>query len=82
MQAFEQADLDSFYALLSPNIPSGTAPTIDLIDGATIQTTSTGFGYNAESDLDLEYAISLGKANPFLYNRQYLIIRFQYTPKQ
>lgn len=37
---------------------------IDLIDGAVVQTTSSGFNYNGESDLDLEYAIALGKPVP------------------
>jgi hypothetical protein len=37
---------------------------IDLIDGAVVQTTSSGFNYNGESDLDLEYAIALGKLDP------------------
>lgn len=37
---------------------------IDLIDGAVVQTTSSGFNYNGESDLDLEYAIALGKSDP------------------
>ena len=34
-------------------------PIIDLIDGATVQTTNQGFQYNGESDLDLEYAMAL-----------------------
>jgi tripeptidyl-peptidase-1 len=49
---------------LTPNIPAGTGPVIDLIDGAVVQTTSSGFNYNGESDLDLEYAIALGKSDP------------------
>jgi hypothetical protein len=49
---------------LTPNIPAGTGPVIDLIDGAVVQTTSSGFNYNGESDLDLEYAIALGNSDP------------------
>lgn len=59
-QAFLQTDLNLFYANLARQIPSATGPTIDLIDGAVVQTTSKSFDYNGESDLDLEYAIALG----------------------
>ncbi|KAH6712325.1 peptidase S8/S53 domain-containing protein [Leptodontidium sp. MPI-SDFR-AT-0119] len=58
-QAFLQTDLNLFYANLARQIPSATGPTIDLIDGAVVQTTSKSFDYNGESDLDLEYAIAL-----------------------
>ncbi|KAL9110497.1 MAG: hypothetical protein Q9227_005041 [Pyrenula ochraceoflavens] len=58
-QAFLQSDLNVFYSNLARQIPSGTAPTLDSIDGGVDQTTTTGFEYNGESDLDLEYAIAL-----------------------
>ncbi|KAG9246746.1 peptidase S8/S53 domain-containing protein [Calycina marina] len=58
-QAYRQADLNQFYINLSRQIPSGTAPTVDLIDGAVVQTTTESFALNGESDLDLEYAIAL-----------------------
>jgi hypothetical protein len=32
-----------------------------LIDGAVVQTEEQNFGVDGESDLDLEYAISLGR---------------------
>ena len=60
-QAYLQSDLNIFYTNLAREIPSGTAPTVDLIDGAIVQTTSQSFNDNGESDLDLEYAIALGK---------------------
>lgn len=59
-QAYLQADLDLFYSNLAQEIPAGTAPTLDSIDGGVDQTTTQGFNYNGESDLDLEYAIALG----------------------
>lgn len=37
----------------------GGYPTLASIDGGYPQTTQTGFGYNGESDLDLEYAQAL-----------------------
>lgn len=60
-QAYLQNDLNIFYSNLARQIPSGTAPTVDLIDGAIVQTTTQSFNDNGESDLDLQYAIALGK---------------------
>ena len=57
-QAFLQNDLNLFFANFSKNQVQKT-PIIDLIDGATVQTTNQGFQYNGESDLDLEYAMVL-----------------------
>lgn len=37
----------------------GSYPTLASIDGGYPQTIATGFGYNGESDLDLEYAQAL-----------------------
>jgi tripeptidyl-peptidase-1 len=61
-QAYLQSDLNFFYSNLARQIPSGTAPKIDLIDGAIVQTSTQGFDDNGESDLDLQYAIALGMA--------------------
>lgn len=58
-QAYLQSDLNLFYSNLAREIPSGTGPTVDLIDGAVVQTSDQSFDYNGESDLDLQYAISL-----------------------
>ncbi|TVY68680.1 Tripeptidyl-peptidase sed1 [Lachnellula suecica] len=58
-QAYLQSDLNLFYANLQREIASGYGPTVDLIDGATVQTTTQSFDDNGESDLDLQYAISL-----------------------
>ena len=60
-QAYLQGDLDLFYSNLAAEIPAGTAPTFDSIDGGVDQTTTQSFNDNGESDLDLEYAIALGK---------------------
>lgn len=56
-----------FYANLAPEIPAGTGPTVDLIDGAVVQTNSQSFELNGESDLDLEYAIALGMCDVDLF---------------
>ncbi|MCJ1472845.1 hypothetical protein MMC13_001494 [Lambiella insularis] len=58
-QAFLQTDLDLFYATLQPNVPQGTAPVLNSIDGGVVQTTTQGFASNGESDLDIEYAQAL-----------------------
>ena len=60
-QAYLQSDLNLFYSNLAREIPSGTAPTFDSIDGGVDQTTTQSFNDNGESDLDLEYAIALGR---------------------
>lgn len=60
-KAQKQTDLDLFYSNLARQIPAGTSPIIDLIDGVIVQTTTSNFNDNGESDLDLEYAIALGK---------------------
>lgn len=59
-QAYLQSDLNLFYSNLAREIPSGTAPIFDSIDGGVDQTTTQSFNDNGESDLDLQYAIALG----------------------
>lgn len=66
-QAYLQPDLDLFYANLQRQIPAGTAPTLDSVDGGIPQNTTQGFGFNGESDLDLEYAIALGMYHNLAY---------------
>ncbi|TVY15302.1 Tripeptidyl-peptidase sed1 [Lachnellula arida] len=58
-QAYLQTDLNLFYTNLAREIPSGTKPKVNLIDGATVQTTTQSFDDNGESDLDIQYAIAL-----------------------
>lgn len=62
-QAYLQTDLNLFYSNLAREIPSGTAPTLDSIDGGVDQTSTQSFNDNGESDLDLQYAIALGMSN-------------------
>ena len=57
-EAFLQGDLDLFFANYSRDQVHKT-PIEDLIDGAVVQTTNQGFSFNGESDLDLEYAMTL-----------------------
>jgi len=57
-QAFLAPDLDLFFRNFSPNLV-GKRPISVLIDGAVVQTTNQSFDFNGESDLDLEYAMTL-----------------------
>ncbi|KAJ7505931.1 subtilisin-like protein [Mycena galericulata] len=62
-QAFLGADLDLFFGNFSPS-QVGTRPIPVLIDGAVVQTSDQSFDFNGESDLDLEYAMSLTNPQP------------------
>ncbi|KAH7872402.1 subtilisin-like protein [Lentinula edodes] len=58
-QAFLAGDLDLFFSNFSPSLV-GVRPKTVLIDGGTVvQTTNQSFDFNGESDLDLEYGMSL-----------------------
>ena len=57
-QSYLPSDLDLFFANFSSRMV-GQRPILDSIDGGALQTFSESFGYNAESDLDLEYAMTL-----------------------
>ncbi|TDL20636.1 subtilisin-like protein [Rickenella mellea] len=62
-QAFLQPDLDMFFKNFSPS-QVGQKPILVSIDGGVAQTTNTGFDFNGESDLDLEYAMALTNPQP------------------
>ncbi|KAJ7505953.1 subtilisin-like protein [Mycena galericulata] len=62
-QAFLQPDLDLFFANFSPS-QVGTKPIPVLIDGAIVQTFNQSFDFNGESDLDLEYGMTLTNPQP------------------
>lgn len=57
-QAYRPSDLDMFFANYSPKLV-GDRPIFDSIDGGFLQTEYESFNYNGESDLDLEYAMTL-----------------------
>ncbi|KAJ7776843.1 subtilisin-like protein [Mycena maculata] len=62
-QAFLGPDLDLFFANFSPS-QVGTRPVAVLIDGAIVQTLNQSFDFNGESDLDLQYGMSLTNPQP------------------
>lgn len=57
-QAYLGKDLDLFFSNFSKQ-QVGDRPTLDSIDGGVVQTQNQSFDYNGESDLDLEYAMTL-----------------------
>ncbi|KAL9623206.1 MAG: hypothetical protein Q9160_002521 [Pyrenula sp. 1 TL-2023] len=57
-QAYLPGDLDLFFRNFSPPLV-GQRPIFDSIDGGVLQTTNESFQFNGESDLDLEYALTL-----------------------
>ncbi|KAF8835711.1 subtilisin-like protein [Paxillus ammoniavirescens] len=56
--AYNPSDLDMFATNFSTGLV-GKRPKLVSIDGGIVQTQYTGLGYNGESDLDLEYAMTL-----------------------
>lgn len=57
-QAYVPSDLDLFFTNFSTK-QVGSRPTLNSIDGGVVQQTNMSFGFNGESDLDLEYAMTL-----------------------
>ncbi|KAL6301121.1 peptidase S8/S53 domain-containing protein [Sparassis latifolia] len=57
-QAYVPSDLDLFFSNFSPS-QIGERPYLYSIDGGYIQTEGTGFNYNGESNLDLQYSMAL-----------------------
>ena len=51
---YAQEDLDQFFQLAAPEIPQGTGPQLDLINGATAPNSQDEAG--GESDLDFQIA--------------------------
>ncbi|KAL9096032.1 MAG: hypothetical protein Q9165_001554 [Trypethelium subeluteriae] len=62
-QALVQKDLDQFFTIFQPDA-AGKSPIFAPIDGGVIQTNQTGFDFNGESNLDLEYAMALVSPQP------------------
>lgn len=57
-QAYVQSDLDMFAKNFSTGL-EGVSPTLVSIDGGSIPTSASSFDYNGESNLDLEYGMTL-----------------------
>ncbi|KAF2152969.1 subtilisin-like protein [Myriangium duriaei CBS 260.36] len=57
-QAYVPSDLDNFFRNFSTR-QIGDRPILDSIDGGVVQQTNMSFNFNGESNLDLEYAMTL-----------------------
>jgi len=56
---YAQSDLDAFFTEYSPNVPNGTHPTPNFIDGAQAPVAASDPTNTGESDIDLDMAYSL-----------------------
>jgi len=65
---YSQTDLNDFFLTLAPNIPQGTHPTLDGIDGATAPTTVLA---NAGPESDLDFQISY----PIIYPQNSILFQ-------
>ncbi|KAL8663945.1 MAG: hypothetical protein Q9202_003494 [Teloschistes flavicans] len=54
---YSQTDLNEFFLALSPNIPQGTHPTLEGIDGATAPVPVTQAGPESDLDFQISYPI-------------------------
>lgn len=57
--AYAQADLNLFFRYFAPNVPQGTHPTVDSVDGGTAPVAPSSIRNSGESDIDLDLSYSL-----------------------
>lgn len=57
--AFAQGDIDLFFKYFAPNVPQGTTPKIDSVDGGTAPVKPSSVRNSGESDIDLDLTYSL-----------------------
>ena len=57
--AFSQDDISLFFKNFAPNVPQGTTPTVDSVDGGTAPVAPGNVRNGGESDIDLDLAFSL-----------------------
>ncbi|KAN0106727.1 putative Tripeptidyl-peptidase sed1 [Hyaloscypha variabilis] len=56
---YAQEDLNNFFAAYAPNVPQGTHPTLDSIDGGVAPVPVTSQYVTGESDIDMDLSFSL-----------------------
>jgi hypothetical protein len=56
---YSQEDLNLFFASYAPNVPQGTHPTLDSIDGGVAPVPVTSEYVTGESDIDMDLSFSL-----------------------
>lgn len=57
--AYAQKDLDLSFKHFAPNVPQGTGPQVDSVDGGTAPVKPQSVRNSGESDIDLFLAFSL-----------------------
>ncbi|KAJ7698737.1 peptidase S8/S53 domain-containing protein [Mycena rosella] len=57
-QAYRPTDLDMFFSEFDPTLV-GARPELQSVDGGVVQNVTANFGFNGESNLDLEFAMTL-----------------------
>ena len=57
--AFSQKDVDLFFKNFAPNVPQGTSPQVDSVDGGTAPVKAGSVRNSGESDVDLDLTFSL-----------------------
>ena len=57
--AYAQADIDLFFKYFAPNVPQGTHPQVDSVDGGTAPVKASSVRNTAESDIDLDLTYAL-----------------------
>ncbi|KAL9093502.1 MAG: hypothetical protein Q9165_003897 [Trypethelium subeluteriae] len=56
---YSQEDLNKFFANFAPNVPQGTAPLLDSVDGGTAPVSPNSSLNTGESDIDMDLGFSL-----------------------
>ena len=56
---YSQKDLNSFFAAYAPNVPQGTHPLLDSIDGGEAPVAPGSEFNTGESDIDMDISFSL-----------------------
>ena len=57
--AYAQKDLDLFFKYFAPNVPQGTHPTLDSVDGGTAPVKPGSVRNGGESDIDIDLTYSI-----------------------
>ena len=57
--AFAQKDIDLFFNKFAPNVPQGTSPTVDSVDGGTAPVNAHSVRNSGESDIDIDLTYSI-----------------------
>lgn len=72
---YDQEDLDLFFKNYAKNVPEGTKPTLDLINGATAPVRQQDGGFESLIDMDMSYPI-IAPQNVVLFQNKALRYEF------